>query len=457
MPELGVDESHPLAIAVEGVSKRFRIPLDRSTTLKYRVTHLRSSGRYKDLYALDDVFMHIPFGSFTGIIGPNGCGKSTLLKILAGIYQPTSGTVAVNGHVSPFLELGVGFNPELTARENVYLNGAVLGITRSELDRRIDQIIAFAELEEFADQKLKNFSSGMQVRLAFSVAIQANAGILLMDEVLAVGDARFQERCFDVFNRYKREGRTVVLVTHDLGAVELYCDHAFLLNHGRLAAQGSASDVCAAYRRMVGEQQDAEHAAAAQVDGSGSELPEEAAATRWGTGELRITDVQFLDGDGEVHHTFTTGQPMTVRIHGQVLRQVDDLVCGLTIHRGDGFCLGGDNTFFSGWEMRCPPAGQRFSVDYVIDEMRFLGGHYRLSVALSAHPTHRQIDHVEQAFDFRVMPSSPQWGVFSMAARWRAKGELLRPLSLGAVRRYELEPEDLATATDLADQQQHTA
>ncbi len=220
------------AITCENVNKRFRIPLDRSTTLKYRATHLRSASRYHDLHALDDVSFTVPQGQFLGIIGHNGSGKSTLLKVLSRIYTADSGTVRISGNVSPFLELGVGFNPELTARENVYLNGAVLGLTRSELDRRIDGIIAFAELENFADQKLKNYSSGMQVRLAFSVAIQADAQILLMDEVLAVGDARFQEKCFDVFARYKREGKTVVLVTHDISAVNLYCDRALLLDGG---------------------------------------------------------------------------------------------------------------------------------------------------------------------------------------------------------------------------------
>jgi lipopolysaccharide transport system ATP-binding protein len=438
-----------LAVEVDGVSKRFRIPLDRSTTLKYRLTHLRSSRRYQDLYALRDVTMRIPFGSFTGIIGANGCGKSTLLKILAGIYQPTTGRVSVSGHVSPFLELGVGFNPELTARENVYLNGAVLGITRSELDRRIDDIIAFAELEHFADQKLKNFSSGMQVRLAFSVAIQADAGILLMDEVLAVGDARFQERCLDVFTRYKREGRTVILVTHDLGAVQLYCDHAFLLDHGSLAADGPAGEVVAAYRRMVGEQQDAE-AAAARTDGSAPDLESGEARTRWGTGEVRVTDVEFLGADGRQHHTFVCGEPMTVRIHCHVLRHVDDIVAGLTIHRDDGCEIAGENTFFSGLELRCPPTGEDFSLDYVVDDLRLRGGHYRVTVALAAHPTHRQIDHVEQGFDFRVQSSSPQWGLFALRPRWRADGDLLRPLSRGTVRRYELEPQFLSTAIELA-------
>jgi lipopolysaccharide transport system ATP-binding protein len=445
-----------LAIEVEGVSKRFRIPLDRSTTLKYRLSHLRSSGRYQDLYALHDVSMQIPFGSFVGIVGANGCGKSTLLKILAGIYRPTGGRVAVTGHVSPFLELGVGFNPELTARENVYLNGAVLGIRRSALHRRIDDIIGFAELERFADQKLKNFSSGMQVRLAFSVAIQADAGILLMDEVLAVGDARFQERCLDIFTRYKREGRTVVLVTHDLGAVELYCDHAFLLDHGRLVAQGAAGEVCGAYRRLVGEQQDAD-AAAASAEAPASTLDSEETATRWGTGEVRVTDVEFLGADGERHHTFVAGQPLTVRIHGHVHRRVDDIVCGVGIHRDDGLIIAGDNTFFSGLEMRCPPTGQQFTIDYAVDELRLLGGHYRVTVALAAHPTHRQIDHVEQAFDFRVQSPSPQWGLLSMGAHWRAPGDLLRPLSLGAVGRYDLEPPFLSHATTLAERRENTA
>ena len=226
------------AIVCEGVHKRFRVPVDRSTTLKYRLSHPRSTARYHTLSALDDVSFTVPEGQFLGIIGHNGSGKSTLLKVLSRIYVPDSGTVELSGNVSPFLELGVGFNPELTARENIYLNGAVLGLTHAQLDERIDGIIEFAELTDFVDQKLKNYSSGMQVRLAFSVAIQADAQILLMDEVLAVGDQRFQEKCFDTFGLYKREGRTVILVTHDLNAVNLYCDRALMLDHGKLVADG---------------------------------------------------------------------------------------------------------------------------------------------------------------------------------------------------------------------------
>jgi ABC-2 type transport system ATP-binding protein len=189
-------------VEVSHLRKRFRLPLDRSTTLKYRVTHWRSSSRYRDLIALRDISFDIPPGQFLGIAGPNGCGKSTLLKILCQIYKADSGYARVHGEFSAFLELGVGFNPELTARENIFLGGAMLGLTRADLRDKVDEVLAYAELEDFAEQKLKNFSSGMQVRLAFSVAILAQSDLLVMDEVLAVGDSSFQEKCFDTFSRY---------------------------------------------------------------------------------------------------------------------------------------------------------------------------------------------------------------------------------------------------------------
>lgn len=239
------------AITAYRLTKLFRVPLDRSTTLKYRLVHLRRTSRYRELGALRDVTFDVKAGEFFGVIGANGSGKSTLLKILAGIYRPTSGRVDINGPVSQFLELGVGFHPELTARENVFLNGAIIGLSRRELSRRMTSILEFAELQEFANQKLKNFSSGMSMRLAFTVAIQADAPILLMDEVLAVGDANFQAKCFDIFLGYRRQGKTIVLVTHDLHAVASHCDRALLLEHGELRAIGQAADVIEAYRSAV--------------------------------------------------------------------------------------------------------------------------------------------------------------------------------------------------------------
>ena len=239
------------AITVEHVSKRFRIPLDKSSTLKYRVTHWKSSSRYRDFFALRDVSLAVPQGQFLGITGPNGCGKSTFLKILTNIYEADSGSVSLAGEVSAFLELGVGFNPELTARENVFLAGAVLGLTRSQLSGKLDAILHFADLGDFAELKLKNYSSGMQLRLAFTVSIMAKAEILLMDEVLAVGDANFQAKCFDVFTRFKREGKTIVLVSHDLGILERYCDRVVLMRQGAIVEDGAAGRVIAVYRSLT--------------------------------------------------------------------------------------------------------------------------------------------------------------------------------------------------------------
>jgi ABC-type polysaccharide/polyol phosphate transport system ATPase subunit len=202
---------------------------------------------YEEFKALDNVSFEVKKGDFIGIIGHNGSGKSTLLKCLASVYQVDKGKIDIDGQISPFLELGIGFNDELSGRDNIYLNATILGLTRKEINAKFDDIVAFAELERFIDQKVKNYSSGMKGRLAFSVSIHANRDILLMDEVLAVGDARFQEKCFNVFKKYKQENRTVILVTHDMGAVRDYCDSAILLHHGKIVMSGDVDKVCDEY------------------------------------------------------------------------------------------------------------------------------------------------------------------------------------------------------------------
>jgi ABC-type polysaccharide/polyol phosphate transport system ATPase subunit len=236
-----------IAIKVEHVTKHFMIPHENRDTLKERIYNLSRKRTYETFNALKDVSFEIKKGEFFGIIGRNGSGKSTLLKILAGIYTPDSGKVFVHGEISPFLELGVGFNPELSGRDNIFLNGTILGLKKSEIRKKFDEIVAFSELERFIDQKLKNYSSGMQVRLAFSIAIHSNKGILLMDEVLAVGDANFQNKCISEFNRYKSLGNTVLLVTHDIGTVQRYCDRAMLLSNGKIAKIGPSHQVTTEY------------------------------------------------------------------------------------------------------------------------------------------------------------------------------------------------------------------
>jgi lipopolysaccharide transport system ATP-binding protein len=404
-------------IRVEDVSKVFRIPLDRSATLKYRVTHLRSTSRYRDLMALKDINFEVDQGEFLGITGPNGCGKSTLLKILSRIYSPDTGRVRLSGRVAPFLELGVGFNPELSARENIYLGGAVLGLTRKELAGRVQGILEFAELEDFADQKVKNFSSGMAVRLAFTVAIQADADILLMDEVLAVGDARFQEKCFDVFSDYKRQGRTIVLVSHDLTSLNLYCDRVLLLQKGELIAEGPAAEVTSQYRRMVGLMSEAaDHEHHPEADATD-------ASNRWGTRDIEITRVRLLDDTGNEHTSFATGGELTVAIDYVIHADVKEFVVGIGIKRSDGISLSGPNTKTSNCRVMSGDPGTRGTMTYAIPRLGLLAAKYFLSALVYDGSFNHAFDHIEDALSFRVVDEKGRLGMVDLDGTWEQSVE----------------------------------
>ena len=237
-----------IAVKVDHVSKFFKLPTEASQSLRTTmVNRFKGIKGYKEQHVLKDISFEVEKGDFFGILGRNGSGKSTLLKIISQIYVPEHGSVTVNGKLVSFIELGVGFNPELTGRENVYLNGALLGFSREEIDEMYDDIVDFAELREFMNQKLKNYSSGMQVRLAFSVAIKAQGDVLILDEVLAVGDEAFQRKCNDYFQERKKSGKTTILVTHDMGAVKKYCNKAVLIEHGLVKAIGNPENVANQY------------------------------------------------------------------------------------------------------------------------------------------------------------------------------------------------------------------
>jgi ABC-type polysaccharide/polyol phosphate transport system ATPase subunit len=249
-PSAATAPAGPVAVRIDGVSKSFKLPHQHYSTLKERALHPFRSKSFDELKAVQDVSVDIAAGEFFGIVGRNGSGKSTLLKMLAGIYEVDHGSIDVQGRLSPFIELGVGFNPDLSARENVLINAIMLGLTRKQARERFDEIIAFAELEEFLDLKLKNYSSGMAVRLGFAVAIQVDADILLIDEVLAVGDAAFQQKCFDQFETLKAAGKTIVFVTHDMSSVEHFCDRALLLERGEQVALGAPGEVARRYNQL---------------------------------------------------------------------------------------------------------------------------------------------------------------------------------------------------------------
>ena len=288
------------------MSKVFRLPHQQYSTLKERVLHPLRSRTYDQLEALSEVTVTVPEGEFFGIVGRNGSGKSTLLKCLAGIYELDGGRIAINGRLSPFIELGVGFNPDLTARENVIINAIMLGLTPRQARARFDEIIAFAELEEFIDLKLKNYSSGMSVRLGFAVAIQVDAEVLLVDEVLAVGDAAFQQKCFEQFQRLKDEGRTIVFVTHDMSAVERFCDRAMLIERGRIQQIGEPRAIARAYNEL-----------------NFGRLVHQPGADRYGDHAVaEILDCWFEDAAGRRTTAVQQGDPlavcMDVRFHQEI-------------------------------------------------------------------------------------------------------------------------------------------
>ena len=272
-----------IAIKVDAVSKNFVLPHQRMSSIKGLITSIGKKNniqKKEKQKALEDISFEVKKGEFFGIVGRNGSGKSTLLKILANIYQPTTGKVTISGKLVPFIELGVGFNPELTGRENVYLNGSMLGFSEKEITDMYDGIVEFAELERFMDQKLKNYSSGMQVRLAFSMATRAEADILLVDEVLAVGDADFQRKCFDYFKKLKRDKKTVIFVSHDMNSVREYCDKAIMIEKSVIIARGKSEKVARTYSRMFMEESTNKIGVAAKND------------KRWGLGTIRYTNIK---------------------------------------------------------------------------------------------------------------------------------------------------------------------
>ena len=310
-----------IAIKVEHVSKSFRLPHNRQNSIKSSLINFIKGGdrTFETQEALKDISFEIKKGEFFGIVGRNGSGKSTLLKMLAGIYTPNEGGIKVNGKLTPFIELGVGFNPELTGRENVFLNGALLGFNRKEMAAMYDDIVEFAEIERFMDQKLKNYSSGMQVRLAFSIAIRVNTDILVLDEVLAVGDAAFQEKCFEYFYNLKQENRTIVFVSHDMASVQKFCDRAVVINNGELLFSGKATEAALLYKEL-------------NFSGTADNA----------TADTHEISMRLLNKEGNQQKTFRHGDEMTVEVSwpdGIGARDV-----GVAIHSVDGVYVYGTNT-----------------------------------------------------------------------------------------------------------------
>ncbi len=375
------------AVKVSHVSKNFRLPVDSQNSLKGRIVNFRKRG-YTVQHALRDIDFEVKKGEFLGIVGRNGSGKSTLLKIIAGIYNPSHGSVEVEGRLTPFIELGVGFSPELSGRDNVYLNGALLGFSRSEMDAMYDEIVEFAELDVFMDQKLKNYSSGMQVRLAFSIAIKVSTDVLVLDEVLAVGDAAFQQKCFDYFMSLKKQKKTVILVTHDMGAVRQYCDRAIMIEKGVIAEQGSPERVAMAYQQLfVKEIEDQQK----KNDSEGE---------RWGSGEVRTVKASAK----------VTKQKITISVKYIANKTVENPVLGMTIYSPSDEGLIDANTYQTKKRTGIIKKGQYIDMVWKIPNI-FVNGRYRVSTGCTSSSFHQIYDQVGESTSFRITQETPTGGI----------------------------------------------
>jgi ABC-2 type transport system ATP-binding protein len=389
------------AVTVEAVSKRFRLYHERNQSLKAALMRKRRAV-VEEFWALQDVSFDVPQGSTFGLIGENGSGKSTMMKCMARILRPDSGRVTVRGKVSALLELGAGFHPELSGRENVFLNGSILGISQRELTRKFDEIVEFAGIGDFIDQPVKNYSSGMYVRLGFSVAINVEPDVLLVDEVLAVGDEAFQRKCGEKFAELREQGKTIVLVSHSMVAVHNLCDQVAWLNHGRVKMLDSA-------RKVVDE-----YTGAVQVDSSVDAL----GGTRWGSGEGRIEVVELLDAGGVPVAQTRTGEAVTVRLHYEVAEPISRPVFGVAVQTLEGIHVTEPNSRDAGYEIERLEG--RGHVDLRIDRLMLVPGTYDLSVSLHDHGGLHPYDVRRHVLRFHVEPGEPResGGVVSLGGCW---------------------------------------
>jgi ABC-type polysaccharide/polyol phosphate transport system ATPase subunit len=447
------------AIELDHVTKIYRRYSGRQfATLKSALLQrsiLRDLTPNETFPALTDVSFQVPKGSTYGVIGRNGSGKSTALKLVAGITKPTSGAVKVDGRISALIELGAGFHPEISGRENVFINGIMLGLTKAQIQDRFDEIIDFAELREFIDAPVKTYSSGMYMRLGFAVAIHVDPDVLLVDEVLAVGDEGFTHKCLDKFSEFRRRNKTILLVTHSLGLVERFCDEAVWIDDGRVMGHGDPKRTVDAYLTAVekGEEtllatttakaveaarrgDDAPHPidgvapvsadAASGGSGTGSTEPAlqnmfEATEGRWGSREIEITDVTLLDHSGAASFVFHSGEAMSVRVTVDAHATISDFVFGIGLFNAEGVCCYGTNTYLE--EMTPVSIQGTVQATFGIDRLDLVEGTYKLDVAVHKRDGF-PYDYHRLLYTFRVKSRTHDAGIYRPPHRWSFSGNV---------------------------------
>jgi len=431
------------AIELTGVSKIYRRYGGRQfSTLKSALLQrsiLRDLNPAETFAAVTDVSFAVPKGSTFGVVGRNGSGKSTTLKLVAGITKPTTGTVTVQGRISALIELGAGFHPEISGRENVFINGIMLGLSRREIQRRFDEIVEFAELAEFIDAPVKTYSSGMYMRLGFAVATHVDPDVLLVDEVLAVGDEGFTHKCLDKFAEFKRRGKTILLVTHSLGLVERFCDEAVWLDAGRKRAQGDPKRVIGSYVTDVERQEEqflratdekhrqeadepAGEAEAGPIDaGEAAEDLSRATEGRWGSGEVEITEVALMNDQGLTTHIFHTGEAVTLRLGVRARRPVKDVVFGIGIFNAEGVAVYGTNTDVEEHDTESLNGTGEVRLD--IEALDLVEGTYKLDVAVHKRDG-APYDYHRLLYTFRMKSRLKDVGIYRPRHRWTFGGAI---------------------------------
>jgi ABC-type polysaccharide/polyol phosphate transport system ATPase subunit len=378
--------------------------------------------------ALQGVSFSVPAGTTYGIIGRNGSGKSTALKLVAGITKPTTGTVKVEGRISALIELGAGFHPEISGRENVFINGIMLGLTKRDIAKRFDEIVEFAELKDFIDAPVKTYSSGMYMRLGFAVAIHVDPDVLLVDEVLAVGDEGFTHKCLDKFGEFKRRGKTILLVTHSLSLVERFCDDALWLDGGKVRGAGDPKRVIDAYLTDVERSEERELAASekrvlaeperAEGGGQRAEEGERERGTvegRWGSREVEITEVTLTGNDGEAAHIFQSGERMAVHLKVRAHVMTDDFVFGIGLYNAEGVTCYGTNTHLE--ELQPEEIRGEGEVTFTFDSLDLVEGTYKLDVAVHKRDGY-PYDYHRLLYTFRVKSRTPDVGIYRPHHAW---------------------------------------
>ncbi|MCU0242009.1 MAG: ABC transporter ATP-binding protein [Vicinamibacteria bacterium] len=375
--------------------------------------------------AVDGVSFEVPRGTTFGIIGENGSGKSTLLKLIAGITKPTRGQLKVDGRISALIELGAGFHPEISGRENVAINGIMLGLTRREVEERFDDIVAFAELADFIDAPVKTYSSGMYMRLGFAVAIHVDPDVLLIDEVLAVGDEAFTRKCLDKIGEFRRRGKTIVFVSHSLGLVEKMCDEVLWMRHGSMADRGDSKRVVDAYLTYVAGGEEAllksqqREAVAETAETTAQIAPQDQSTGRWGTREIEIESVRLLDERGRERHVYVPGERLTIEMRVQARQPVEDFVFGIGLFNTDGVSVYGSNTHIEDYQPELI-LGQA-EIRFEIEDLRLVEGSYLLDVAAHARDG-TPYDYHHGLYSLRVKSRIKDVGVYRPHHAWRFSG-----------------------------------